>query len=416
MLAHASPSLASSRSSSRWAEAGRSRLLRPHARSSETSRGDRRSAALRAGFTLIELIVVVAIIAILAALVLPAVMGANNAAEAAQSIADLKMVEKAIVDYRSQHGYDPPSGISLHEDPRDWFDDTVGTTPTGNELSRRDNAVRVLNTHFPGIELTGPTSWSSFYDTTLGGTTGGMDLNRNGATGDEIFLNGAECLVLFLGGMMDDHPASTTNKIQPIPIGFSTAPNDPFTLNAGGSREGKLMEFDTSRFVDVDGDNFPEYVDATAGQDRPMIYFSSYGGSGYQVEGIDGLIGTADDETLTIGSSLLGPRFVYYQSDTAGSGATNGFQLPWNADTYQIISPGADGKYGTGGLYDPSNGLANEGAGKDFGSLTAGPTPGEHFHNSLVPKDKELNDNGDLQRVPSLEQDNIVNFGNGRLD
>ncbi|MFN0198823.1 MAG: type II secretion system protein [Planctomycetaceae bacterium] len=127
-------------------------------------------------------------------------------------------------------------------------------------------------------------------------------------------LDGSECLVFFLSGVGN--------------TGFSTNPTTPFAT--GGERIGPYFEFDPGRLlvgnivftagVYTSG-AYAGYLDPYPGQTNPYVYFSSYEGRGYQ----------ADNPT----------RMVHYTNGTTAH-KQNG---------HQIITPGPDGAYGTGGTY-----------------------------------------------------------------
>src|SRR5690606_7659596 len=139
-----------------------------------------------------------------------------------------------------------------------------------------------------------------------------------------------------------------------VPTGFSKNPRDPFAIDSG-SRIGPFTEFDLTRFVDVDGDGVPEYVDTLQSGETPYLYLSGYGGKGYAPNyDADVLLPHATfsdsppDTRPDIGLDTNGDGFtdtgrVYYQDKA--------LKVPWKRDSYQIISPGFDGEYGTGGFY-----------------------------------------------------------------
>ena len=375
---------------------------------------------VRRGFTLIELMVVITVIAILASFVVPAVSRALFAGENTQVIAEVKLLEKALLDFKNEYGSYPPSHFVLHEDMAGWFGDL---TLTGDAAIRRANSERLIRRIF-GEEYTPPqlpgstTSMTNppiaFYDIDGDGLLAGesdYDPSNDYSSDDEIVLNGAECLVFFLGGMQALSPEGTR-----IPVGFSKNRLNPFTIVSGGNRDKPLFEFDNSRFIDVDGDGLQEYHDQYSGQETPYVYLSAYDGSGYRVEGLDGVIGTIDDETITVDAAsltgpsdgvyerLIGPRYAYYKVDNAAAGSAALFE-PWNSETFQLFSPGNDRTFGTGGAYDPSQGFAIKAAAKHFGAL-----------GNLEPADKSMSDGTNLVRQISFEQDNIVNFSNSRLN
>ncbi|MBI3865829.1 MAG: hypothetical protein HY290_28480 [Planctomycetia bacterium] len=156
-----------------------------------------------------------------------------------------------------------------------------------------------------------------------------VDFNSNGKVDDELDLDGAECLVFFLGGI-SDHGS---------PIGFGRDPKNPFSR--GEKREGPFFELtDKSRLIDRDRDGFPELIDTLDGQVNPYLYFSAYDGAGYSFH--------IDCETADNGAFE-----PYYM---AGNPRLDRKQVKWYKPlSMQIISPGKDGKYGAGGHLPPEN-------------------------------------------------------------
>lgn len=252
----------------------------------------------RRGFTLVELMIVIVIILILLGLLIPAIGAVRLRAQQTQVRAEITSLEGAITAFKAEFGMDPPSGIVLHENQAGWNGDT-----------RSKNLIRSM--------------WPQF------DFSKNRDINRDMDSDDSIALNAGECLVFFLGGIWD-----STNK---TPNGFSKNPADPFIIsNAGGGRQGPYYEFDISRFVDTDGDDAPEYVDSFPSQQKPYLYFSSYDGRGYRNGEVTG----------------TGMLDVYRQGEdpTITPPTTD---VPFKAKSYQIISPGADFEYGTGGIFNP---------------------------------------------------------------
>ncbi|MCA9014718.1 MAG: prepilin-type N-terminal cleavage/methylation domain-containing protein [Planctomycetaceae bacterium] len=253
----------------------------------------------RAAFTLIELMIAIVIILILLGLLIPAIGAVRLRAQQAQVRTEIGNLEAAITAFKADFGMDPPSGITLYENQAGWNSDT-----------RSKNLIRGM--------------WPQF------DFSKNRDINRDSDSTDSFTLNAGECLVFFLGGIWD-----STNK---TPNGFSKNPADPFIVStAGGGRLGPYYEFNISRFVDIDNDNAPEYLDSFPSQQKPYLYFSSYDGRGYRI---------ADE---VVGTGMLD---VYRQgTDPTVTPPTN--DVPFKAKSFQIISPGADFQYGTGGIYNP---------------------------------------------------------------
>lgn len=313
---------------------------------------------------MVELVIVIAIIAILLAFLLPAISGAITSARNATVTSEIKNLEKAIAEFKLKFGVEPPSSIVLYERSGDGMNGTPHWNSDGSSDQYdvdgdgdRDNDDRSLRRRQSVAFLR--QVWPEFNF-----ETANFDINGDGDFEDTLVLNGAECLLFFLGGVCATEDSRRSDDSTPIrdanggtsgtvprtpqkwvPLGFSTNPVTPFAR--GGSRVGPFFEFDPSRIFEVnedDGDSsrtMPEYVDTLPGQRAPYIFVSSNGGRGY----------SANDLSLSTSSS---PRVVSpispYTSDAAGL-------IPYNQNSYQIISPGLDQQFGTGGVYNPETGF-----------------------------------------------------------
>ena len=275
------------------------------------------------GFTLVEILITIAIIGILIALLMPAIGGARRNARDAQVKTDITALDKAITDFKANYMVEPPSAIALYEVPAGWAGD----------VTSRGRIRRI---------------WPQFNFNLA------RDINNDGDTTDTFALTGAECLVFFLGGMMqraelgNDATAGTADDVV-TPIGFAKNPANPFFLGTDsngnsiidpgeydtGSRSGPFHEFMNvrERFSSVDGDYMKEYADPLPNPSTPYLYASSYEGRGYQ----------AVDFVVFSGAGNFAD--VYRQGTAAGS-------PPYKNNSYQIISPGVDRVYGAGGPYD----------------------------------------------------------------
>lgn len=259
----------------------------------------------RRGFTLVELMVVIVIIALLVGLIMPAIFGAMTTARNAEVRTEISQLEAGISSFKTEFGVEPPSNITLYVDQAGWDSD-----PRSKAIIRR--------------------IWPQF---NFAGTGGG------GWTAPTT-LNGAECLVFFLGGVRSGTNGALT--------GFSKNPSLPF--GTGGPRVGPFFEFDISRLVDVDSNQAPEYKDTLPSQTSPYFYFSSYDGRGYRL--------------AEVGAPALPLRHYVMNDNSTAADLTD--DPPFNPNSYQIVSPGADGTFGNasaavtaidyaGGIYDPDD-------------------------------------------------------------
>lgn len=250
----------------------------------------------RAGFTLVELLVAISIIVLLVALLMPAINATRVNARKAEVTVDIRALENALSEFKAEFNEYPPSRITLYPPGEPW-----------------DNRSRTIIRRY----------WPSFNFAASGG------LSSTSVPAGGVTLNGAECLVFFLGGINDEG----------APSGFSKNPATPF--GPGGSRLGPFFEFDTGRLRDVTVDvdrgetenGFMEYLDPIPSQSRAYIYYSAYDGSGYD---------SADVNPKMLGTSNM-PSFYMQSGSTA-----------WKNQSFQIISPGFNGEFGEGGPYDPA--------------------------------------------------------------
>ena len=179
----------------------------------------------RSGFTLIELMVVIVIIAILMALILPAINGVRRTAREKQVSAEITQLDQAIASFKAQFGVEPPSSLHIPAQP-------ASGSPAWDAVSRA--RIRSI--------------WPQFDFDTRGGLDSSVPASH---------LNGAECLVFFLGGLQN----ATTKQV----IGFSKNPRTPWTAS-GSNKDGPFFEFDSGRLVDSDSDGVLEYVDPLTDQ------------------------------------------------------------------------------------------------------------------------------------------------------
>jgi general secretion pathway protein G len=249
-----------------------------------------------------------------------------------------------------------------------------------------------------------------------GALTGWYDFNGNGTndsgtTSAAYILDGRECLTFFLGGVPSYAPG-TPPVFAGGMSGFSRNPQNPFlnnvlgNVNFSNNRSQPLFEFSGNRLQFLPEEltgtrtptGVPGYGDPNSSSTIANFYayFSAYGTSNYDPNDVNAYDPTsgATFETDVNGNAaslsflvsfpvLTGPPNV--TSSPSPNPYTNSITTTavsyWNTNSFQIISPGADYHYGTGGQYTPD-------------ASTTLPTNG--------------NDR-------TYERDNLSNFHNGRL-
>lgn len=269
-------------------------------------RQDRRRRAT--GFTLLELLITIVIISILVGLVAVGLSGPKQAVQVARVRTEIGGLETALSDFKATFNDYPPSRITLCEQASDW-------NSTNSDILRSKAILRRFWPQFSfGID---------------------RDINQDGTINTTPHqLRGAECLVFFLGGMSTvDGTGTAVSQDRPdtgfTKVGFSKNGSNPFEAQSR-NRVGPFFEFNPARLMVTTQSTAPEllvYFDTIPTQQSPYVYASSYDGIGY--ENLD-VQGTSNRLTTS----------AYRVS------ATGAF---WKDRSFQIISPGFDGQFGTGG-------------------------------------------------------------------
>ena len=245
----------------------------------------RRLPTRRAGFTFVELLIVIAIIGLLAALLLAGISRVNSLARTATASADISQLEAACQKFKTDYGFNPPSGFTI--------------------------PVRVTD---PGF-VTLKTMFSRW--------TGNPDMAGNitpALANAGTTLDNNQSMVYFLGGPNQTGwatdapyaPSATATAIKPPLFDFK---QDRLDGALGGPR----------RYLDPFKNNF-------APNGTPYAYFGSGVGGRYT-------LGTSSI-TTGAGTFTVDP-FVEQVSGTTVSKFVN-------QGGVQIVSAGEDGKFGPG--------------------------------------------------------------------
>lgn len=316
-----------------------------------------RKTQSRNGFTLVEILVVIAIIAILVALITPALMRIMGRGAATDNMHTIRQLEIALEEFKRKYGVYPPSKIKLCP-----LQKMYGPSPLDTE------SLAILNIIWPRLStpqpvLTIPSFMHPISNIARGIDWSGGQPNYKTTALGSIILEGDQCLAFFLGGI----PDATT----PGGLGFSTNPLNPADVfpspkNPKPEKIGPFFKFKGNRLyvreimpgVPVPGLNrfkFYSYRDSFSDAKTPLPYVYFSGGrrpNSYNSLLTHALVPVASTPGALAARSdcaTLGVWPYAQKMDPVGPKAT--LHTPptyYNPDSFQIISAGADGRFGTG--------------------------------------------------------------------
>lgn len=289
---------------------------------------------LRAGFTLVELMVAITIIAILAAVAVPAVMYAIGQGRNTAMRMEVTSLEQAVEKYQQKYGSYPPDGSS-------W-----------------SVMQRHMRRAFP--RMTEP-------DLTLL-----SNLTHPGGSFSPVAMDRAEALVFFLGGFSSDEAHPLTGQGGPLEYVDTSLPaTDLNAYQYNATRDNPFFPFEPQRlplarlggrYVSADEGNFGVADTAHGGTDLLPVYLVD--GGEYPLVYFDsrtyGVVGTdVNNDPIYNGYLLPGeaggcrPYKTGFDHDLPSGSTYGSVAAAFNAvkfknpDSFQIISPGRDGIYGS---------------------------------------------------------------------
>jgi len=292
----------------------------------------------RSAFTLVEMVVVLLIIAILASLAWSVTVNAIGKVTEAQTRTEISELETALRAFMADYGLSdpPPSYLVLNEY-------NPSSTPSAAFLQKLFGKNLGINVDWNGngvIDgLAPPNGW---------------------------VLEGEKCLIFYLGGIPNS--AAVASGAPPAPQGFSTNNMNPaMPVALSPKRKGPYYPFITSRLwpqpgqIPLSWDGFFVYIDPWQAKTSP--FYKTMGGTPYAYFSSQGIYNSGYWANTLVDCKSIG-ALPYYNANPSGQPIippkqpTSQFTNP---NTYQIISAGKDGVFGTAG-WTPSSGAIGPGA------------------------------------------------------
>ncbi len=361
----------------------------------------------RGAFTLVELLVVIVIIGILAGLISAAVIAAFGKGKVVRNRTDLAQLDVGLTSFKTYFKLTepPPSRFRLYEKYSDYISSPDNIQMKGNPID--DESIAYLVRMFPRLIdpkgnnglFSDPSYPFTFNDPSQDPNYDPhkyfIDWNGNGVYDPPPpvsvpggtahipwMLEGDQCLVFFLGGIpslaggvpnmqgFGKNPKNPADNSTPFP------PNGPNAVVAPAGFNPPFFDFQSSRlvFMDVDPNVNParppflSYLDTYGLSDgagklksgKPYAYFSSYkSANGYnryfRDVSLTAFHSQHNSDCVTLGvwpyAEAATPGCVPDPGDASDGrllGGPPGKYL--KANSYQIVSAGADGKFGAGSV------------------------------------------------------------------
>ena len=324
----------------------------------------RHGLGLRAGFTLVELLMVITIIGILAGLASRAIWSAIRNANVTAVVFEIGQLDTAVKALKEQTGQYPPD-----------FADVNYSSGTPNRQARFNAFIKFA---FPRCTIsyaslnnamqTGNKAYLFNYNP--GGQQGGGNGGYQKLNLDN--MDQAEALVFWLGGFPTPYSSQTGAPMGSRKLySFHTDVTNPFRLDQPSGaltlaiianyRMPPKFDFDETRLVDNDQDGWLEYVPrlsaSSNGMIPPYVYFDAGIYTNWPTANPPFLgypMPTPNSPNRQMATSLMQSWgiAVPYASIVSTQGAAS---TQWvNPITFQIISAGVDGMYGSQNMRVPS--------------------------------------------------------------
>lgn len=273
--------------------------------------------ARSSAFTLVELMIVIAIIGVLASLITVGVMKALERGKMVSARIEISQLEAAVAAAKLDLGNMEalPSRMRIAFSVPAFTSATALAGESAADVNLRLATWNVFQKAF-GRTITGTGTPPVFSWRGPG--------NAPNAGTPAITLEGMECLMFWLGGLVEGGKFT----------GFAASRSDPtLSETASSKRKGPYYEFETGRVTGSAASGKLGYANSYSG---PYVYFSNGEYAHYTLNPLGGLTPFRNSNTTT----------------------ANSF---YNAKTFQIISSGQDQTFGSGGFYQPPLALGSPG-------------------------------------------------------